>query len=71
VHHFVFTSSFFSHRLKGTLAVTSLVRTFRSTPGIGTCCGSTVPRTSFFNMSDDDADVSLKTSYHRRIFEVV
>jgi hypothetical protein len=44
---------------------------FRSTPGAGTCCGSTVSRTSFFNLSGGDTDVSLKTSYRWRIFKVV
>jgi hypothetical protein len=38
LHYFVFTSSLFSHWLKGTLAATSLARTFRSTLGVGTCC---------------------------------
>jgi hypothetical protein len=28
LHHFVFTSSLFSHRLKGTMATASLVRMF-------------------------------------------
>jgi hypothetical protein len=44
---------------------------FRSAPGVGTCCRSTVPRTSFFNLGGSNADVGLKTSYRRRIFEVV
>jgi hypothetical protein len=48
-----------------------LARMFQSAPGVGTYCGSTVPRTSFFNLGGGDADVSLKTSYHWRIFEVV
>jgi hypothetical protein len=30
LHYFVFTSSFFSHRVEGTLATTSLTRTLRS-----------------------------------------
>jgi hypothetical protein len=71
LHHFVFTSSLFSHQLKGTLAAASLARTFRSAPGIRTCCGSTISRTSFFDLGGSDADVSLKTSYRRKIFEVV
>jgi hypothetical protein len=71
LHHFIFTSSLFSHRLKGSLAATSLVRMFRSAPGIGTCRGSTISRTSFFNLGSGDEDVSLKTSYRWRIFEVV
>jgi hypothetical protein len=71
LHYFVFSSSLFSHRVEGTLAATSLARTFRSTVGVGTFCGSAVPRTSFFDLSGDDADVGLKTSYRRRIFKVV
>jgi hypothetical protein len=39
--------------------------------GIGICCGSTVSKTSFFDLGSGDTDVSLKTSYLRRIFEVV
>jgi hypothetical protein len=27
-------------------------------------------RASFFDLGSSDADISLKTSYHRRIFEV-
>jgi hypothetical protein len=71
LHRSVFTSSLFSHRLKGTLATASLARMFRSASGIGTCRGSTISRTSFFNLGSGDADVSLKTSYRWRIFEVV
>jgi hypothetical protein len=71
LHHFIFTSSLFSHWLKGTLPATSLVRMFRSTPGIRTCHGSTVSRDSFFDLGSGDADVGLKTSYRRRIFKVV
>jgi hypothetical protein len=37
LHHFVFTPSFFSHLLKGTMAETSLVRMFRSASRVGTC----------------------------------
>jgi hypothetical protein len=48
-----------------------LARTFQSAPGVGTCCRSTVSRTSFFDLGSGDADVSLKTSYRWRIFEVV
>jgi hypothetical protein len=71
MYYFIFTSSLFSYRLKGTIAAASLARTFRSTPGVGTCCRSTVSRASFFNMSSGDTDISLKTSYHRSILEVV
>jgi hypothetical protein len=49
----------------------SLARMFRSAPGIGTRHGSTISRSSFFNLGSGDADVSLKTSYRQRIFEVV
>jgi MFS superfamily sulfate permease-like transporter len=71
LHYFVFTSSLFSHWLKGTLAAALLARMIRSAPGIGTCRGSTISRTFFFNLGSGDADVSLKTLYHRRILEVV
>jgi hypothetical protein len=57
LHYFIFTSSLFSHRLKGTLAATSLARTFRSAPGVGTCYRYVVSRPSFFDLSGDDADV--------------
>jgi hypothetical protein len=69
MYHFVFTSSLFSHWLKGTLAATSLARTFRSTPGVRTCCGSAVSRTSFFDQCSGDTNVVLKALYRRRIFE--
>jgi hypothetical protein len=71
MHYFVFTLSLFSHWLKGTLAATSLARTFRSAPRVRACYGSAISRTSFFDLSDGDADIGLKTSYRRRIFEVV
>jgi hypothetical protein len=38
LHHFVFTLPFFSYQLKRTIVVTSLAKTFRSAPGVGTCC---------------------------------
>jgi hypothetical protein len=38
LHYFVFTSSLFSYRLKGTIVATSLARTFRYTSGVGACC---------------------------------
>jgi hypothetical protein len=63
--------SLFSHRLKGTLAAVSLVGMFRSTPGVGTRYGSTVSRASFFDLGSGDANVSLKTLYAGKIFEVV
>jgi hypothetical protein len=37
LHHFFFTSSLFSHRLKGSLAMASLARMFRSALGVGAC----------------------------------
>jgi hypothetical protein len=70
LHYFVFALTFFSHRVEGTLATTSLARTLRSTFGVGTCCGSAVSRTSFFDLSSDDADIGLETPDHWRIFEV-
>jgi hypothetical protein len=57
LHYFIFTSFHFSNRLKGTLTVTLLATTFRSAPGVGTCCGSAVPRASFFNLCRGDIDV--------------
>jgi hypothetical protein len=36
--------------LKGTLAATSLARTFQSAPGVRTCYRYVVPRTSFFDL---------------------
>jgi hypothetical protein len=71
LHHFVFTSSLFSHWLKDNLAATSLARTFRSTPGVGTCCGSAISWTSFFDLDGGDANVGLKMSDRQRVFEVV
>jgi hypothetical protein len=73
LRYFIFTSSFFSYRVEGTLASTSLARTLRSTfaSGVGTCCGYAVSRTSFFNLSGCNADVGLEAPDHRRIFEVV
>jgi hypothetical protein len=71
LHYVVFASTFFSHWVEGTLATTSLARTLRSASGVGTCCGSPVSRTSFFDLSNGDADVSLETPDHWRIFEVI
>jgi hypothetical protein len=71
LHYFVFASTFFSHRVEGTLAMTSLARTLRSASGVGTCRGSAVSRTSFFDLSSGDADVGLETPNHWRIFEVI
>jgi hypothetical protein len=66
--YFIFASTFFSHRVEGTLATTSLARALRSTSGVGTCCRSAVSRTSFFDLSGCDADVGLEASNHWGIF---
>jgi hypothetical protein len=71
LHYFVFASSLFIHWVEGTLAATSLARTLRSAPGVGTCCGSAVSRTSFFDLSNGDANVGLETSDRWGIFEVI
>jgi hypothetical protein len=71
LHHFVFTSPFFSHRVKRALASTSLSRTHRSASGIGTCHVSAVSGTSFFNLSGCNADIGLEAPDCWRIFEVV
>jgi hypothetical protein len=69
--YFVFTLIFFSHRVEGTLATTSLARTHRSASGLGTSCGSAVSKTSFFDLSDCNADVGLEAPDHWEIFEVI
>jgi hypothetical protein len=69
--YFIFVSASFSHRVDGTLPTTSLVRTLRSTPGLRTCRGSTVSRTSFFDLSGCNADVGLEVPDHWGIFEVI
>jgi hypothetical protein len=71
LHYFIFTSSLFSQWLKGTLATTSLARMFRSTPRVGTCCGSAVSWTSFFDLRSSDTNVGMETSDRWRIFEVI
>jgi hypothetical protein len=71
LRYFVFASTFFSHRVEGTLATTSLERTLRSASRVGTYCGSVVSRTPFFNLSSCDADVGLEASDHWEIFEVI
>jgi hypothetical protein len=71
LHFFVFASTFFSHRVEGTLATTSLARTLRSTSRVRTCCRSAVSRTSFFDLSSGDMDVGLETPDHWGIFEVI
>jgi hypothetical protein len=69
--YFVFASSFFIHRVEGTLATTSLARTLRFSFGVGTCCGSAVSGTSFLDLSDCNTDVGLEAPDHWRILEVV
>jgi hypothetical protein len=71
LYYFVFASSLFGHWVEGILAATSLVRTFRSTPGVGTCCRSAVSRASFFDLCSGDVNVGLKMSDCWRIFEVI
>jgi hypothetical protein len=62
--YFVFTPTFFGHRVKGTLATTSLVRTHRSASEVATCCGSAVSGTSFFDLSSCNADIGFEASDH-------
>jgi hypothetical protein len=69
--YFIFSSSLFSYRLKGTVVATSLVRIFRSTSGVGACCRSTVSRASFFDLRGGDTNVRFEMLYHRSIFKVV
>jgi hypothetical protein len=69
--YFVFASSLFSHLVEGTPATTSLARTLQSAPGTGTCCGSVVSRTSFFDLCSGDVNVGLETLDRWRIFEVI
>jgi hypothetical protein len=71
LRYFVFASTFFSHLVEGTLALTSLARTLRSSSGVGTCCRFAVSRTSFFNLSSCDADIGLEAANHWGIFEVI
>jgi hypothetical protein len=71
MHYFVFAPSLFTYWVEGTLAATSLARTFRSTSGVGTCCTSAVSTTSFFDLCSGDANVGLKTSNRWRILEVI
>jgi hypothetical protein len=69
--YFVFALSFFSHRVEGTLATTSLARMLRPSSGVGTCYRPAVSRTSFFNLSSYYANVGLEASDHWGIFEVI
>jgi hypothetical protein len=71
LQYFIFASAFFSYRVEGILATTSLARTLRSTSGVRTCCGSTVSGTSFLELSSCNTNVGLKALDHRTIFKVV
>jgi hypothetical protein len=71
LHYFVFTTSFFSHQVEGTLSTASLARTLRSFSGIGTCCRSTVSRASFLDLSSCNTDIGLEAPDRWRIFKVV
>jgi hypothetical protein len=70
LHYFVFASSLFSYRLKGTIAMTSLARVFRSALGVRACSRSTISSTSFFDLSGGDANMSLEAPYCRSVFEL-
>jgi hypothetical protein len=48
-----------------------LARTLRSASGVGTCCGSAISKTSFFDLSGCNADVGLEASDHWGVFEVI
>jgi hypothetical protein len=67
----LFRSSFFSHWVGGALAMMSLAWALRSASGVGTCGGSAISRTSFFDLSSCDADIGLEASDHWGIFEVI
>jgi hypothetical protein len=71
LHYFVFASSLFDYWAEGTLAPTSLVRTFRYTPEVGTCYRSAVSRTSFFDLCSGDANGGLEMLNRWRMFEVI
>jgi hypothetical protein len=49
----------------------SLTQVLRSASGVGTCCRSTISRTSIFDLSSCDVDVGLEASDHWGIFEVI
>jgi hypothetical protein len=69
--YFISALSFFSHRIEGTLAMMSLVRTLRSASGIGTWCRSTISGTSFIDLNSYNTDVGLEAPDRWRIFKVV
>jgi hypothetical protein len=71
LHYFIFATPFFSHRVEGTLATTSLSRALRSSSGIGACRRSAVSRASFFDLSSCNTDIGLETPDCWRIFKVV
>jgi hypothetical protein len=71
LHYYIFTSSFFCHRVEGTLVTMPLARTLRSASGIGTCRRSTVSKASFLDLSSCNTDIGLEASDRWRIFKVV
>jgi hypothetical protein len=71
MHFLVFASSFFSHRVEGTLATTSLSGALRSASAIGARRRSAVSRTSFFDLSSCNTNIGLEALYRWRIFKVV
>jgi hypothetical protein len=71
LHYFVFASSFFSHRVEGTLATTSLSGALRSAFGIGARRKSAVSKTSFFDLSSCNTNIGLEAPDRWRIFKVV
>jgi hypothetical protein len=60
LHHFVFTSSLFSHGLKGTIVAMSLARVLRSA----------VHWAPFFDLGGGNVDMGLKTPYCRSVLEL-
>jgi hypothetical protein len=69
--YFIFASSFFSHRVEGTLATTSLATMLRSASRVGTCCRSSVFGISLLDLRSCNTDVGLEAPDHWRIFKVV
>jgi hypothetical protein len=71
LHYFVFASPFFNYRVKGTLAMTSLLRVLRSTSGIRDRRRSAVSRTSFLDLSSCNTDIGLEAPDRWGIFKMV
>jgi hypothetical protein len=71
--YLIFAPTFFSYLVEGTLAMTSLARSLRSAfaSGVGTCLGSAISRTSFFDLSGCNANVGLEAPNHWEILEVI